>query len=362
MPAQRFEIPVHEPRPQRPRIQTPQEQLPLPENQDSSAADSSDEEDIVWALPPAADPAQPLPDRHDLGPMSEVCPSCRALHWWEERSTYRHRGHNSTPYSLCCGKGSVDLRPLPPPPAELQDLFTSDSPGTYLPHLLTDPAEARQFRKHIRFYNNAFAFTSMGTSRGEDPIVHTRGVPVFKIGGELYHRIGSLLPPEGTPPRYLQTYIHDDSEAGRAHEELSIPTLRRIQEVLARVNPYAQVLLNSRERLRLADREVHMLVTTIEPNVASRDFNRYNRPHAREVAILVENGSSVHERFERDIVIHLRHGGLQRVAEDHSAFLPLRFPLILPFGSQGWTRDLPTGPLHGWLPDPRERVGRGRSK
>lgn len=126
-PAARFEIPLHVPRPrQRHRSQTV-----LEESDEASTSEDGGDGEEVWVLPPAADPSRPLPDRHYLGPMTEVCPSCQALHWWEERSAYRHSGHNSTPYSLCCGKGSVDLRPIPPFPEELKDLFTGSGSGKY---------------------------------------------------------------------------------------------------------------------------------------------------------------------------------------------------------------------------------------
>lgn len=38
-----------------------------------------------------------------------------------------------------------------------------------------------------------------------------RGPPVFKISGQIHHRIGSLLPPDGNPPKFLQLYVYDTS-------------------------------------------------------------------------------------------------------------------------------------------------------
>lgn len=57
--------------------------------------------------------------------------------------------------------------------------------------------------RNIRQYNCLFAFTSMGAN-----IDHTMndrwGPPVFKICGQIHHRIGSLLPPDGSPPKFIQ--------------------------------------------------------------------------------------------------------------------------------------------------------------
>lgn len=36
-----------------------------------------------------------------------------------------------------------------------------------------------------------------------------RGPPVFKICGQIHHRIGSLLPLDGTPPKFIQLYVYD---------------------------------------------------------------------------------------------------------------------------------------------------------
>jgi hypothetical protein len=36
-----------------------------------------------------------------------------------------------------------------------------------------------------------------------------RGPPLFKICGQVHHRIGSLLPPDGSSPKFIQLYIYD---------------------------------------------------------------------------------------------------------------------------------------------------------
>jgi hypothetical protein len=35
----------------------------------------------------------------------------------------------------------------------------------------------------------------------------------FRIQGKLYHSIGSLLPEEGTKPKFAQIYFHDSESA-----------------------------------------------------------------------------------------------------------------------------------------------------
>jgi hypothetical protein len=60
----------------------------------------------------------------------------------------------------------------------------------------------------IRQYNCLFAFTSIdahideSVNDGCDP-------PLFKIFGQVHHRIGSLLPSQDSPLQFIQLYIYD---------------------------------------------------------------------------------------------------------------------------------------------------------
>lgn len=40
-------------------------------------------------------------------------------------------------------------------------------------------------------------------------IEQSRGPYVYKISGQVYHRIGSLLLEDGQPPKYAQNYVYD---------------------------------------------------------------------------------------------------------------------------------------------------------
>jgi hypothetical protein len=62
----------------------------------------------------------------------------------------------------------------------------------------------------IRQYNSLFAFTSIGVHI--DQSINTGSGPyVFRINGVVHHRIGSLLPTDGSQPEYAQLYIYDTS-------------------------------------------------------------------------------------------------------------------------------------------------------
>jgi hypothetical protein len=67
-------------------------------------------------------------------------------------------------------------------------------------------ARSKRFLRQIRSYNSLFAFTSLGAA--VDRTINSGNAPyVFKINGVVHHRIGTLLPHQGTRPRFAQLYI-----------------------------------------------------------------------------------------------------------------------------------------------------------
>ena len=84
------------------------------------------------------------------------------------------------------------------------------NPPPFLSELLRFDGDScsKQFLDKIRQYNSLFAFTSMGADI--DRHINEGGGPyVFKIHGQVYHRIGSLLPNRGATPKFAELYIHD---------------------------------------------------------------------------------------------------------------------------------------------------------
>ncbi len=89
----------------------------------------------------------------------------------------------------------MTLPPLAPPPKLLRRLLTSNE------------VDAKDFRQRIRSYNNALAFTSVGANLDTD--VAQLGTYTYRLRGELYHRMGSLLPQLGKAPKFAQLYINN---------------------------------------------------------------------------------------------------------------------------------------------------------
>ena len=77
--------------------------------------------------------------------------------------------------------------------------------------------------RNIRKYNCLFAFTSLGANI-DKTVNDGHGPPVFKIHGQVHHRIGPLLPSDGSPPKFLQLYIYDTSNEVRNRMQALHPT------------------------------------------------------------------------------------------------------------------------------------------
>ncbi|GJZ55675.1 hypothetical protein Tco_0610868, partial [Tanacetum coccineum] len=86
---------------------------------------------------------------HNLGPPSYECSKCNATMWYNERSDKARKAVTPT-FSLCCQEARID-------------------------HLVNSG----------------------------------RGPYTFRINGQNYHRMGSLLTAKGVPPKYAQLYFFD---------------------------------------------------------------------------------------------------------------------------------------------------------
>jgi len=71
----------------------------------------------------------------------------------------------------------------------------------------------------------------------------------------------------------------------------------------------------------------------------SSDPRIYNLPHVSEVAALVVGDFDIN-KGDRDIIVEYQKGGLQRISELHPLYLALQYPLLFPFGEDGYRDDL----------------------
>ncbi|CDY55855.1 BnaCnng29380D [Brassica napus] len=72
------------------------------------------------------------------------------------------------------------------------------------------------------------------------------------------------------------------------------------------------------------------------------DGRTHNLPTANEVVALIP-GDFVLNMETRDIVLKSKSGKLQRISELHPAYLPLQYPLLFPYGEDGFRLNIPIG-------------------
>nr|CDJ83292.1 uncharacterized protein LOC100903664 [Haemonchus contortus] len=272
------------------------------------------------------------PEEHYDGPMNVVCESCGARHFRSES-----KGGRRT-FNDCCNHGTITLEHFTHYPEELRQLLTGQD------------AEAKEFREHIRNYNSAFAFASIGAQLD----IPGRGPYCFRIHGQLYHRIGPALPEEGEPPRYGQVYILDTSMAAdeRAGNPANISCnprlIRSLSTLFHAINVFAQAyrMLNDvalEEEARAArERRSAMPVKMIFQG-SNLDPRRYNEPTANEVAV-VYVGEEGDVPVEHNLAVHLRSGGLRNIRVYDAGCDPLSYPILFPRGELGWHPNMRKNP------------------
>ena len=128
-------------------------------------------------------------DPYVIEPMIFICDYCEAKLFKREIKSAR----------ICCMNGTVELPNLQQVPDALKSLFINNSEAS------------KEFQKNIRGYNCAFSCTSIGINLDHDLASSRKGIYTFRIQGQMYHRIKSLLPDNDhqDQPVYAQIYFQD---------------------------------------------------------------------------------------------------------------------------------------------------------
>ncbi len=115
-------------------------------------------------------------------------------------------------------------------------------------------------------------------------------------------------------------------------------TLDRLLTMMYNINPYVEMFKMARDMMAR-----DMMATEGAPMelklrlIASRtkDAHRYNVPTADEVTtLMVGNGSKAVDRH--DVVLSQQAGPFQHIFELHVGYMALHYPLLFPYGEDGW--------------------------
>jgi len=247
--------------------------------------------------------------------------------WIKERST---KSRNNNPqFYLCCENGKVLLPNLPTTPQKLEVLLTNKE------------NIAIKFRDQICMYNSVLAFTLL-SAKVDESVTGGPGSYSFRIQGELYHKIGSLCLAKGQRPQFAQLYIHDTKHERQNHHaimpSLDPTMLDRFLTMMYNINPYVEVFKMVRDMMATEGAPIDLKLRLIASR--TKDACRYNVLTADEVvALMVGDGSEAIDRC--DVVLAQQAGLFQRISELHVGYMTLHYPLIFPYGEDGWHPNIP---------------------
>ncbi|KAF8102734.1 hypothetical protein N665_0196s0027 [Sinapis alba] len=240
--------------------------------------------------------------------MTYECPKCGAFFWYNERVS-KTRNPRIPVFTMCCMRGKIKLPTLNEPPEYLMGLLTKDD------------SISKHFRDNIRPINMMFSFTSLG-GKIDNSVNEGKGPRVFKLHGENYHLIGSMKPKANDTAKFSQLYIHDtENEVQNRLSALSGNSGRRkiredlveeIMEMLRISNVHIKTFRNVKDRFN--DEEASEELSLVLINSRLKDGRVYSLTTSSEVAALL-----------------------------HPCYLPLQYPLLFPYGEDGFRLGIKNG-------------------
>ena len=253
-------------------------------------------------------------DTHPLvqiGRMSQQCNYCQAKKFINESP------------GLCCREGKIMLPLLADPPEPLKQLVDGTSPHSKI------------FLERIRLYNNAFQMTSFGAK-----FVNEGGfMPTFKIQGQIYHCLGSILPMHDDNHKFLQVYFISNVKTQAEmrciyNNGINIDVVQQLQQMLHNNNTYVRSFKYALENIQNSEYQFVINADTRPPNEHAR---RFNAPEVNEVAMILAG----EQCGKRDIIIKFRDNKVQRIYDTHRSYDALQYPLLFPGGQDGYHFGIP---------------------
>lgn len=129
-------------------------------------------------------------------------------------------------------------------------------------------------------------------------------------------------------------YIINSKHKGKSSIDATI--VQQIKAALDEVNPYVQHYRCAAPHVG-NDRSTPIKLCLI--SARNHDGRTYNTPTSSEVAALIVGDIDM-DFHVRDIIVQAKHGRPQRISELHAAYLPLQYPLIFPYGEDGYRDDI----------------------
>ncbi|KAL5147655.1 TMV resistance protein N [Glycine soja] len=108
-----------------------------------------------------------------------------------------------------------------------------------------------------------------------------------------------------------------------------------LSQMLDQHNSHAKSFRMARDRLA-ADQANNIKLQLIAAR--GKDGRVYNMPNVPEIVALIVG--DFHPGSKRDIIVETQNGELQRIHELHPSYLPLQYPILFPYGEDGYRADI----------------------
>ncbi|XP_033143620.1 uncharacterized protein LOC117132767 [Brassica rapa] len=128
---------------------------------------------------------------------------------------------------------------------------------------------------------------------------------------------------------FLLLIYSGNSERSKIREDL----LESIMKMLRECNVHVKTFRNAMERFN--DEVESQDLSLVLIHNRQKDGRVYNLPTSSEVAALVVGDFRLN-MDKRDIILEKNSGKLKRINELHPCYLPLQYPLIFPYGEDGF--------------------------
>uniref|UniRef100_A0A0D3BH09 Helitron helicase-like domain-containing protein n=1 Tax=Brassica oleracea var. oleracea TaxID=109376 RepID=A0A0D3BH09_BRAOL len=177
-------------------------------------------------------------------------------------------------------------------------------------------------------------------------VMHKTGPFTYRIHGQNAHRIGSLVPEPGRPPKFSQLYIFDTAN----EIQNRITTVKRtakvgeldpkiVKELIETMDTY-----NCLTKIFRKARDIHETDSCQDFSIRlvgqSKRNRQYDMPQTDEIAGLII-GDFTEDMAERDLVVQHRSSGLQHISDMHPLFMTLQYPILFPYGQSGFNENIP---------------------
>ncbi|CAF1385237.1 unnamed protein product [Adineta ricciae] len=137
-----------------------------------------------------------------------------------------------------------------------------------------------------RMTDVCFQMASFGVS---NEFVDSGFMPTIRVQGQVYHPVGSLLPPSNDEPKFLQIYFMGDDREEVKQRCKNLPGVRpeivaELQEMIHEHNIYIDLFETALQRM---PSDQYKMVIRADKKPAGEHARRFNEPVVNEVAVVI---------------------------------------------------------------------------